>query len=291
MRPAEEGMLLLCSTLSEPGAQPLSGAEFQALREKLAGQLPQEDPLQELTQGMLLRAGLSEQEAGRVLALLSRGERLSAYLAAAQRQGMSLVTRISPGYPARLRAGLGDDAPPVLYCKGDPALLSRPALSVVGARHVSAEGRRTAQRLGAFAAEHGLALCSGGANGADLAAQEACLRAGGTVVSFPATRLLDLPADGRVLYAVEDGFGAGFSAGRALHRNRLIHAFGLAAAAIEPQPGRGGTWSGSVYNLAHGLSPLFVSDDGSAGAQALLRRGARPLPELAAFLRNMPQDV
>ena len=109
MRPAEEGMLLLCSTLSGPGAQPLSGAEFQALREKLAGQLPQEDPLQELTQGMLLRAGLGEQEAGRVLALLSRGERLSAYLAAAQRQGMSLVTRISPGYPARLRAGLGDD--------------------------------------------------------------------------------------------------------------------------------------------------------------------------------------
>ena len=62
--------------------------------------------------------------------------------------------------------------------------------------------------------------------GADRAAQEACLTAGGSAVVFPAGRLLDCPAQAHVLYLAEQGYDLPFSAQRALSRNHFIHAMG-----------------------------------------------------------------
>ena len=72
----------------------------------------------------------------------------------------------------------------------------------------------------------------------------------------------------------EEGFDLEFSAQRALSRNRCIHALGLATIAAQCSLRMGGTWDGSVKNLRHGWSPLYIFDGGSESADLLEQMGA-----------------
>lgn len=137
-------------------------------------------------------------------------------------------------------------------------------------------GAQFAAQAGRLAAKEGFTLCSGDAMGADRTAQEACLRGGGSVLIFPATELVYCPIRKNTLYVAEGGFELGFSAQRALGRNRFIHAMGEKTLVAQTSFGKGGTWNGSLDNLQHEYSPLFVFDDGSEGARALCARGATP---------------
>ena len=147
-------------------------------------------------------------------------------------------------------------------------------------RELTAEGRAFAVSAGRLIAEAGLTLCSGGAIGADLAAQETCLTHGGSAVIFPAGPLTDCPAQARTLYLAEQAFDAPFSAARALTRNRYLHAMGEKTLVAQCTRCTGGTWEGAIENLRRGYSPVFVHADGTEGAQALLARGASPVTEL-----------
>lgn len=150
-------------------------------------------------------------------------------------------------------------------------------MSLVGSRALKPENRAFAERIGRLAAQEGLVLCSGGAAGADRAAQEACLSAGGSVVCFVPDELTCRAFDERVLYCSEDGWQCAFTAQRALRRNHCIHALGEKTFVAQCDLHHGGTWAGSEDNLRHGLSPVFVYNDGSPAAQALAQRGAELL--------------
>src|SRR5690606_20679909 len=54
--------------------------------------------------------------------------------------GGRLVILGEPGYPPWLAST--DGAPPVLSIRGDPAILARPMIAVVGSRNASVSGRR-----------------------------------------------------------------------------------------------------------------------------------------------------
>ena len=97
----------------------------------------------------------------------------------------------------------------------------------------------------------------------------------------------DLPKE----YAAEGGFELGFSAQRALGRNRFIHAMGEKTLVAQTGFGKGGTWSGSLDNLQHEYSPLFVFDDGSEGARALCARGATPVQALTSLQALTPAQL
>ena len=127
--------------------------------------------------------------------------------------------------------------------------------------------------------------------GADRTAQEACLQNGGSALVFPATELVYCPVREHVLYAAEGGFELGFSAQRALSRNRLIHAMGEKTLVAQCRAGAGGTWDGTTENLRRGWSPVFVSDDGSEGVQALIARGAVPVRTLSGLDALQPAQL
>lgn len=74
------------------------------------------------------------------------------------------------------------DAPPVLYVRGDPEILSEPSLSVVGTRLPTPYGLETTELASRLAVEAGLVVVSGGARGCDQAAGTAALDAGGSHV-------------------------------------------------------------------------------------------------------------
>ncbi|NUO89064.1 MAG: DNA-protecting protein DprA [Cupriavidus sp.] len=104
-------------------------------------------------------------------------ERTLAWLGA---PGNHLLTLADDNYPRRLFDL--HDPPPLLYIKGDPALLARPAVAIVGARNATAQGKRDAQAFGRELSDAGLTVISGLALGIDAAAHAGgLLGCGGTV--------------------------------------------------------------------------------------------------------------
>lgn len=90
-----------------------------------------------------------------------------------------LVTLVDPRYPPLL-AEL-PDAPIALFVAGDPALLSLPALAIVGSRNPTTAGAENADAFAAHLAACGLVIVSGLALGIDAAAHRGALRGGRTV--------------------------------------------------------------------------------------------------------------
>jgi len=222
----------------------------------------------------LMALGYDGEMARRILALLDEDDLLEYYLRRAGRSGCLPVTRVSPGYPIQLRQRLGEESPGVLWAKGDVSVLARPGVALVGSRDVRSENRRFAEEVGRQAAFQGYVLISGNARGSDRIAQDACLAAGGTVISVVADELEKQPARDNVLYLSEEGFDSPFASLRALSRNRVIHALGEKTFVAQCRLAQGGTWSGTVQNLRHGWSPVFCFRDGSEAALQLKNLGA-----------------
>ena len=250
----------------------MSVARFRTLTTRVRNMAAARDERQ-MRPADLMVLGYSEEEAGRILHLLSDKELLEYYLHQAKKEGCIPLTRVSAGYPARLRGTLGLDAPGCLWAKGNLSLLDTPCVALVGSRDLQRENRMFAREVGRQAALQGYTLVSGNARGADSAAQLSCLEAGGNVISVVADRLQSHVAREHVLYLAEDGYDMAFSPQRALHRNRVIHA--LASRTFVAQSNlSGGTWDGTVRNLQQRYSDVFGFRDGSSAMQELEQMGA-----------------
>ena len=224
-----------------------------------------------------MRIGYDRGMARRILALLEDESQLAWYLSRGKRSGCTPVTRVSEEYPDRLRLRMGLDAPGCLWAKGDLSLLTKPAIALVGSRELKEKNRQFAKEAGRQAALQGYVLVSGNAKGADRQAQDACLEAGGQVISVVADELAEKPLIPGVLWLSEDGFDQTFSTPRALSRNRVIHSLGAVTLVAQCSLGKGGTWDGTIKNLHHGYSPVCCYADSSAAAAELVQRGAMPI--------------
>ena len=218
--------------------------------------------------------GYSHEMGQRISGLLSEQQLLEYYLSKGRRSGCVPLTRITEGYPHQVREALNDDSPGTLWAKGDLSLLATPCVSLVGSRDLSDANREFAGLVGIQAAKQGYTLVSGNARGADKAAQDACLAAGGNVICVVADSLEKQRSRERVLYLSEDGFDCPFSSQRALSRNRVIHSLGKVAFVAQASLGRGGSWDGTVKNLNGGWSAVYCYDDGSQAMIQLCQMGA-----------------
>ena len=271
MRPAERGFLLLSSHLGDPQRKVLTTAQLRTLA-KRAKLLPLED--RDLQVQDLLHLGYDPVMAQRIWDLLEGETQLEWYLSRGKRRDCVPLTRISETYPQKLRSGMGLDAPGCLWAKGDLSLLQMPMVSLVGSRELEEQNCQFAGEVGRQAAMQGFALVSGNAKGADREAQDACLEAGGCVISIVADELETKPKTSRVLWLSEDGYDLPFSALRALSRNHVIHSLGSLTLVAQCTQGRGGTWDGTMKNLHNGYSPVYCFDDGSDAVAELVHRGA-----------------
>lgn len=272
MNPRERGFLLLTSHLGDPERKALTVAQLRTLALRMRDmERPAED--RDLTESVFLQLGCDRELSQRIVGLLEQEDLLDGYLARAAAHNCVPVTRVSESYPPALRQRLGLDSPGCLWARGDVEILNTPAISLVGCRELSEPNREFAEAVGFQAAEQGLTLVSGNARGADRAAQEACLNAGGRVISIVADSLNRIPPR-NLLYLSEDGYDEEFSAQRALSRNRCIHALGQMVFVAQSELQKGGTWSGTVKNLRFGWSPVICFRDGSEAASQLEQMGA-----------------
>lgn len=273
MRGPERGFLLLTSHLGNPDRNPLTTAQLRMLTDRMR-YAPRKQEDRDLTVSDLKELGLRNELAQRAVDLLSDEKQLDYYLGKGFRHGCVPVTKLNLHYPKLLKARLGLDTPGVLWTKGNLDFLRMPTISLVGSRDLAQPNREFAEAVGYAAAQQGLTLVSGNARGADKTAQDACLRAGGRVISIVADSLISHPERRNVLYVSEDDFDSPFSAQRALSRNRCIHALGQMVFVAQSSLESGGTWDGTVKNLRFGWSSVICFRDGSEASRQLEQMGA-----------------
>jgi DNA processing protein len=104
-----------------------------------------------------------------------------AHLALAASRGILALSLDDERYPPFLRAI--PDPPAVLWSRGDPTHLLRPAIAIVGSRAATAHGLEMARRLGSDLSRAGFVVTSGLARGVDSAAHAAALAVGGATVA------------------------------------------------------------------------------------------------------------
>ena len=278
MTGAEAGFLLLTSQLGVPDRRTLTTSQLRILSGRVRNAEKQTED-RDLTERDLLGLGYGREMAAKILELLEERELLEYYCRRGEKAGCRPLTRVSAGYPRRLRQKLGEETPGCLWYKGDISLLSQPMVALVGSRDLLEPNRRFARAVGRQAARQGYVLVSGNARGADQAAQNACLQAGGRVISVIADSLEEKTARENVLYLSEDGFDCAFSAQRAISRNRVIHSLASRTFVAQCSLHTGGTWDGTAKNLRFGWSKAYCFADGSAAFLQLQQMGAETLTE------------
>ncbi len=273
MTPRERGFLLLRSTLGDPSRKPLTAAQYRTLASRVRAM---ERPVaaREIETSDLTSLGYDRTFANHILTLLDQEDWLDAYIHAGKRNGCIPITRLSPQYPSILVSQLGWDGPACLWAKGNAEILNTPAISLVGSRELEEENLSFARQVGLEAAKAGLTLVSGNARGADRTGQDACLAAGGQVISILADELTaHVPHENQLLLSEED-FNMPFTKQRALSRNKCIHALGQAVFVAQCGLHKGGTWDGTVKNLTSRWSRVFCFRDGSESSLELQQMGA-----------------
>lgn len=209
--------------------------------------------------------------------------RIEQELEAGQRRGARLLVIGDAGYPPALAAL--DPPPPMLWARGDAALLSREGVAVVGARIASAGGQRIARGLAQALGQAGWSVVSGLARGIDAAAHAGALETG--TVAVLGGGVDDVyPAENAGLYEqiVEQGcvvsespMGARAQARDFPRRNRIISGLSLGVIVVEAELRSGSLITARLAGeqgrdvFAVPGSPL---DPRSRGPNELLRQGA-----------------
>ena len=200
--------------------------------------------------------------------------------------GASIVPIGTSAYPARLAAIASP--PPVLYCRGDPLLLDRAQIAVVGARAATRGGRERARALARDLAACGLVVTSGLALGVDAAAHRGALDAAAPSVAVLATgpdRIYPKSNTGLARELLESGAlvterapGTPPLPENFPRRNRLISGLGLGVLVVEASL-RSGSLITARLAADEGREvfavPGSVDNALSRGCHALLREGAK----------------
>jgi DNA processing protein len=180
------------------------------------------------------------------------------------------------------------DAPPLLFVEGDPTLLERPQLAMVGSRRASRPGLDNATAFARSLARGGFVITSGLALGIDGAAHQGALDVGGSTVAVLGTGLQCLYPRrhlGLAARIVESG-GALVSelpldcppqAANFPRRNRIISGLSVGVLVVEASPSSGSLITArlaaeqgrEVYAI-----PGSIHHPGARGCHQLIRQGA-----------------
>jgi DNA processing protein len=200
-----------------------------------------------------------------------------------RKMGGTLIAACEESYPLSLAAI--EDAPPILTVFGDPTLLQKPSIAIVGSRNASLNGRKFAAILARDLGEAGYVVTSGLARGIDTSAHEGALErgtvavvAGGSDVVYPNENkdlYEDIKRKGSIVS--ECALGTQPLAQHFPKRNRIVSGLSVGTIIVEANLKSGslitarmaGEQGRDVFAV-----PGFPFDPRSAGTNALIRDGA-----------------
>lgn len=213
------------------------------------------------------------------------------------RLGARILFDDEDDYPSLLREIA--DPPIVLYCRGELPREDR-FVAIVGTRHCTSYGVKTARRLAFDLASAGWTIVSGLARGIDAAAHRGALEAGGRTVAVLAGGLANVyPPEHRELADQIADAGAILTESQTQmeplavlfpQRNRIISGISRGVIVVEA-----GHRSGALLTARHALEqnrdvfavPGAIDSPASAGVLELLRQGAKMIRHADDVLEDL----
>lgn len=204
----------------------------------------------------------------------------------AEKHNIKLITFNDPDYPEGLKRI--NDAPLVLYIKGNLKDTDKYAVGMVGSRSSTDYGMQTAERMSYSLAASGLTVVSGMARGIDTASHRGALKAGGRTIAVLGSGVnVPYPSSNRGLMKQIENSGAvisEFPFGTPPHkenfprRNRIISALSFGIIVVEATLD-----SGSLITVGYALEqgkevfavPGSITSRTSRGTNDLIKKGAK----------------
>lgn len=227
---------------------------------------------------------------------------LNKYWESIQTKHINVLISSDMNYPRLLREI--NNAPPVLYCKGEIKLEDEWSVAIVGTRRVSHYGRQATEEFAKVLAEHNITVTSGLARGVDGIAHRAALNSMGRTIAVlgsgvdriypPEHRKLaeEISTQGAVISDYPPGTppdGYNFPA-----RNRIIS--GLSRVTIVIEAGKSsGALITSEFAADQGRDvyalPGSIYADQSIGTNRLIQQGAKPLLDIRELLQDLQVEL
>ncbi len=282
--------ILLCSYIGiikkDDSLKPFSLGEWNQFLDKVIEMKLEPSVILSNDLSILNTLKYSSNDIERISNLVSRGGAVAFELDDLSNKGIEVITLFDMDYPVLLKRKLKRKTPPVLFYVGDINLAKKIGIAVVGSRDVNQEGMDFTRKLVERASQERLIVYSGGAKGVDLISEKTAIESGSAVVSFIADSLsakikkreaLQSILQGKLLLISDVNPDVGFSAARAMNRNKYIYAAAYGAFVVSSDYNKGGTWSGAVENIKNNWTKQFVWDHKEYGGNLkLIERGAIP---------------
>ncbi len=212
--------------------------------------------------------------------------RTDAALVESRGAGMDPIPWFDSRYPALLNCV--SDPPPVLWAFGTPAVLTQPAVAIVGSRAATTYALEVGARLGAELSERGIVVTSGLARGVDSAAHRGSLEGGGPTIAVLGSGLDKIypPEHGKLAQMIaangvvltELGPGAVPLPENFPLRNRIISGISLAVVVVEASE-KSGSLITARCAVEQGRDvmavPGSVLTGRNRGSHSLLKDGAK----------------
>jgi DNA processing protein len=282
----------LCAWLALHQTPHLSGA---ALRRLIKHTSDPEDIFR-LSESTLTALKI-DPRAQRSLSLETDYQRIDKSVALIKSLNISVLPICHEDYPLLLKQI--SDPPPLLYVRGNIALLNQPQLAMVGSRRSSKQGKENAFRFAAEFARNGFTVNSGLALGVDAQCHRGALAAEGNTVAVLGTGVdVVYPAANRMLFdqmvecgAVVSEFPLGTQPRPSLFpkRNRVISGMSLGVLVVEAA-----LKSGSLITARCALEqgrevfaiPSSIHNPAGHGCHALIKQGAKLVETTADVLEE-----
>ena len=217
----------------------------------------------------------------------------------ARSKGAHLIPIWDDHYPNQLREI--DDAPPLLYVKGDLTILNKsPSVALVGARNASAHAKKFTTNIARELGAKGCVITSGFARGIDTAAHNGALLtgtiavfAGGLGKPYPQEniRLIDEVCETGAIIS-ECPWGESPTSRHFPKRNRIVSGLSQAVVVVEAS-----IKSGSLITARMAAEqgrdvfavPGFPGDPRASGPNSLIRDGAILVSDAQDILNELQQ--
>jgi predicted Rossmann fold nucleotide-binding protein DprA/Smf involved in DNA uptake len=227
----------------------------------------------------------------RLQGLLERKAALGIALDRWTRAGVWIINRGEQDYPAKIKEMLKGQAPSIFFGVGNKELLQKHYVGVVGSRAADELDLERSMTIGQQMVRQKYGIVSGGAKGVDEMAMLGALKAGGSSVGIMSDSLIKKSASAQYRNYILSGQlalispynpEAGFNAGNAMSRNRLIYTMSDFSIVVKSDI-KGGTWEGAKENLKNDWVPLWVCENEEKGNREIVKLGARLLTDLTSL--------
>ena len=237
------------------------------------------------------------------LATGKSGELASEEMARAASAGIVMLAFDDPSYPPRLKEIY--DPPLILYVRGEPEILSKPGIAMVGTRHPTPYGIGMAERLACDLAIQGLVIISGMARGVDTASHRGAITAKGKTVAVFGTGVdVIYPKENSRLSEQILGVGGALISEFPLGtfgapqnfpiRNRILSGMSIGVLVVEAAE-----YSGTRITARMALEqdrdvfavPGNVTNKNSWGPNTLIKQGAKLVATWEDVWEDLPTEV